>query len=84
MAAIAVENSYENDLKQAVDSKITYSCGKSFAQFIHTTRLRSIDLYGSEKINNHIKRRREKYSLDLYRLKFRLGPVATRARRACV
>ena len=69
MVAIAVENLFENDFKQAaVDPGIRYPCYKSFDEFIDTSRLRSLDSFITEKINNHIRQRREEYFVNLYRL----------------
>jgi hypothetical protein len=69
MEAAAFENLFENDFKQAaVDKRITYPSYKSFDEFIDVEHLRSLDSYVTEKINNHINRRREDYFLNLYRL----------------
>src|SRR5215204_723144 len=69
MGAVAFENLFENDFRQAtVDSRITYPCYKSLDEFIDVTRLRSLDSYITEKINNHIKHQQEDYFLNLHRL----------------
>ena len=69
MVAAAFENLFENDFKQAaVDPGIKYPCYKSFDEFIDVARLRSLDAYITEKINQHIETQREDYFLNLYRL----------------
>jgi len=69
MGAVAFENLFENDFKQAaVDSRITYPCYKSLDEFIDVERLSSLDSYVTEKINSHIRTQREDYFLNLYRL----------------
>ncbi|HEY8563416.1 MAG TPA: hypothetical protein VIL74_23760 [Pyrinomonadaceae bacterium] len=69
MEAVAVENLFANDFKQAaVDSRISYPCYKSFDEFIDVEHLHSLDSYITEKINRHIETKREDYFLNLYRL----------------
>jgi hypothetical protein len=69
METATAQNLFENDFKQAaVDGRIKYPCYKSLDEFIDVARLRSLDSYLIEKINRHIKTRREDYFLNLYRL----------------
>ena len=69
MKATAFENLFENDFNQAaVDPGIKYPSYKSLDEFIDVARLRSLDAYMTEKINNHIETQREDYFLNLYRL----------------
>lgn len=69
MGVTAVENLFQNDFRQSeVDSRISYPCYKSFDEFIDIARLRSLDSYITERINNHIKTQQEDYFLNLYRL----------------
>jgi hypothetical protein len=44
------------DLEESkIDSRITYPCYKSFDEFIDVGRLRALDEYIVERINQHIK-----------------------------
>ncbi|HEY0429994.1 MAG TPA: hypothetical protein VGC76_19575 [Pyrinomonadaceae bacterium] len=58
-----------NDFKKAkVDSRITYPCYKSLDEFIDVPRLRALDGYITERINDHIKAEKDDYFLNLHRL----------------
>ena len=60
---------FTNDLEHAkIDPRITYPCYKSFDEFIDVERLRSLNDYIVERINNHIRTERDDYFLNLHRL----------------
>ena len=52
----------------AVDSRISYPCYKSFDEFIDVERLKSLDGYITEKIEQYIAAGREEFFLNAYRL----------------
>jgi hypothetical protein len=67
--AILSENAFINDFKQAkVDPRITYPCYKSFDEFIDVERLRSLDGYIIERIQQHIKAEKGDFFLNIHRL----------------
>jgi hypothetical protein len=52
----------------AIDECITYPCYKSLDEFIDVEKLKSLDAYISEKIENFVKSRREEFFLNAYPL----------------
>lgn len=69
MQAVQSENAFINDFKQAkVDPRITYPCYKSFDEFIDVERLRSLDGYIIERIQQHIKAEKGDFFLNIHRL----------------
>jgi hypothetical protein len=67
--AVQSENAFINDFKQAkVDPRITYPCYKSFDEFIDVERLRSLDGYITERIQEHIKAEKGDFFLNIHRL----------------
>jgi hypothetical protein len=65
VAAVSAENGVE---KSNIDSHITYPCYKSFDEFIDVERLRSLDAYIVERINDHIKAEKDDFFLNMHRL----------------
>lgn len=55
-------------IEQAVDARITYPCYKSFDEFIDVARLRSLDGYLTERIEQHRARQTDDYFLNQHRL----------------
>jgi hypothetical protein len=51
-----------------LDSRIVYPSYKSFDEFIDLERLRSLDSYITERIENHIKAQNDDFFLNLHRL----------------
>ena len=65
MTAVSAENGVE---KSRIDSRITYPCYRSLDEFIDVARLRALDGYIAERINQHIKAEKDDYFLNMHRL----------------
>jgi hypothetical protein len=69
MTAVAADNAFYNDYQTfEVDSRISYPCYKSFDPFINLKQLRSLNDFLTEKINRHLKKDKQDYFVNLYRL----------------
>ena len=58
----------DNYEKTIVDTRIVYPSYKSFDEFIDVERLRSLDGYITERIENHIKAEKDDFFLNYHRL----------------
>ena len=69
MNALPAKNAFVNDYEiLECDRRISYPSYRSFDEFIDIERLRALDEYLIEKINNRINSAQEDYFVNLYRL----------------
>jgi hypothetical protein len=68
--AVSDKSAFDTDSEEQakIDPRITYPCYKSFDEFIDVERLRSLNDYIVERINQHIKAEKDDYFLNLHRL----------------
>lgn len=65
---MTVASSENGAAKSNIDTRITYPCYKSLDEFVDVARLRSLDAYITERIQDHIRAEKDDFFLNMHRL----------------